>query len=302
MLVAVKQRKARGKMSYVPAERREVVLKPIPAKFSKVGGYMGKIAGRRVIPYGDVLDEIIGNGLLGLDRMTLNLVLIRTFETMIENTLKDGNSRRLGNYFTLQVEVKGRFEEPGDQFDPSQHKLALTLRPLSGILDRQPDRRNGLTVYNRNSGPAVKVTRMYSVNHPDQKGIVYGEDLVIEGENLFFDAKTLTDTISVKYFSKFQHGVICSFISGHDVKVSADGKRIDLSWEQVMGKYLSISERNARLFDPATNPPVAMMLGIRSRGGDTTSKRQLHRARAYFDTWLALYPDSNVHSTIWGRI
>ena len=75
-----------------------------------------------------------------------------------------------------------------------------------------------------------------------------------------------------------------------------------LPWDETVGHFINIAEYNRRLFDPTTNPPVAIMVGIRSRGGEATSKLQLHRARTYFDAWLAKYPNLNVHSTVWGKI
>ena len=52
------------------------------------------------------------------------------------------------------------------------------------------------------------------------------------------------------------------------------------------------------------NPPLAVMVGIRSRGGLETAKCQLHRGRAYFDTWLAKYPEyrGDFSRTVWGNI
>lgn len=286
-------------MAYVTAQQREIELKPIPSKFAKCGGYLAKIVKRRTIPYPEVLDEILGRNFLNLDRQALHLILSQTFETMINNTLKDGNSRKLSDYFTLQVEVNGRFEAPGEQFDPSKHKLALTLRPLSAL--RRTPARDGLTVYNRNAGPQVSITRMYSASAPEKKGLVFGDDLVIEGENLFIVPRTLDDEVRVKYFSMHRHGVITGYLHWNDIAVSEDGRRMTLPWDKAVGEFLHAGS-NWKLFDPAVNPPVAIMAGIRSRGGEATSKQQLHRARTYFDTWLAKHPDANVHTTMWGSI
>lgn len=58
---------------------------------------------------------------------------------------------------------------------------------------------------------------------------------------------------------------------------------------------------NPTKFNPEKNAPVALMVSVRSRGGDPTSKRQLHRARAYFDSWLAIHPDLTTKNLHWGR-
>ena len=66
-----------------------------------------------------------------------------------------------------------------------------------------------------------------------------------------------------------------------------------------MGNY--ITKWDPKNFDPEKNVPVALMIGVRSRGGDQNSKRQLHRARAYFDSWLASHPDYTIKSLYWSR-
>lgn len=42
-------------MRQVYSERRELALTPIPAKFSKVGGYKGAIVGKETVSYEAVL-------------------------------------------------------------------------------------------------------------------------------------------------------------------------------------------------------------------------------------------------------
>ena len=297
---------------YVSAQQRELKLTPIPDKFTKEGGYIGRIRGRRTLSYSEVLDEIVDNGILNLDRQTLHLILTHTFETMINNTLKDGNSRKMSDYFTLQVEIRGRFEEPGDQFDPKEHSFRLVLRPLSGIRNRKPNHNDGLTVYNRNAGPKVTINRLYSASAPEKNGLVFGDDLIIEGENLFMlKDGTCTDFLRVKYFTQHQHGTYTAFsrrphgptipFSYPDdwFTVSDDGRQIRIPWQRAVGNY--IAKWDPVNFNPETNAPVALMIGVRSRGGDPESKRQLHRARAFFGSWLAGHPDTTIKSLIWGR-
>jgi len=297
---------------YVSAQQRELRLTPIPDKFTKEGGYIGRIRGRKTLSYGEVLDEIVGNRILNLDKQTLHLILTHTFETMINNTLKDGNSRKISNYFTLQVEIRGRFEEPGDQFDPKEQSFRLVLRPLSGIRNRKPNHDDGLTVYNRNAGPKVTINRLYSASAPEKNGLVFGDDLIIEGENLFMlKDSNHTDCLRVKYFTQRQHGVYTAFSRSaygpiipfaYDddwFTVSDDGRQIRIPWQRAVGNY--IEKWDPTNFNPETNVPLALMIGVRSRGGAPKSKRQLHRARAYFDSWLASHPNTTIKSTIWGR-
>ena len=83
--------------------------------------------------------------------------------------------------------------------------------------------------------------------------------------------------------------------------VSADGRKIVIPWKETVGEFI---KNNMDKFDPAKNPPIAVMFGIRSRGGLETAKCQLHRGRAYFDTWLAKYPEyrGDFSRIVWGNI
>ena len=71
--------------------------------------------------------------------------------------------------------------------------------------------------------------------------------------------------------------------------------------KSLIGEFV---RNNPGKFEPETNPPMAVMVGIRSRGGLSTAKRQLHRGRAYFDTWLADHPDrrGDFSKIVWGQI
>ena len=72
---------------------------------------------------------------------------------------------------------------------------------------------------------------MYSASHPEGVVIKFGEDLIIAGENLF---------------------------------ALEDGKRIVIPWKETVDHFI---ELNMDKFDQSKNPSLAVMLGIRSRGG-----------------------------------
>ena len=126
------------------ATRKEIELIPISNKFVKTGGYLARIKNRYVLEYDEVLDEVVEESGLRLNRDNLRLILDSTFNTIIRNTLRDGNCRRVGNYFTLQLEVNGKFDGPGDQFDPEKHKLSLVLRPLKELRLCESGREHGI--------------------------------------------------------------------------------------------------------------------------------------------------------------
>ena len=144
---------------------REIRLTRGTNRLSSKETYVARLAQRCTLGYDEVLDEVIERGFLNISKPMLKMILEHTFDTMITNTLKDGNSRRLGDYFVLQMEVKGAFDDPGEQFDAEKHRLALKLRPLKA-LKRKPGR-DDIKVYNRNAGPKVVINRLFSASTPE---------------------------------------------------------------------------------------------------------------------------------------
>ena len=279
---------------------KEIKLTKSLNKLSTKSSYFARIAQRGALDYDEVLDEVIGRGFLNISKPMLKMILEHTLDTMISNTLKDGNNRRLGDYFVLQMEVCGRFDSPDDQFDDSRHKLALKLRPLKAM-KRKPGR-DDLKVYNRNAGPKVSIDRIYSVSTPDRDTLVFGDDIVLEGENLFVlegaDVE-VSDNIVVAYCTQNSVKPFYSSVSGCvPGTVSDDGRRMVISWKQTIGGVLDIN-RNRPDADPEKNAPEYVAVALRSRGGVPTAKMQLHRARAFFDTWMEKFPDSSFSNRPW---
>ena len=275
----------------------ELRLIPVSKKLSAKGGYRGHIADRGGMSYDEVIDEVIRERYLSLSPSMVKMVVESVFDTMIAGIMQDGQTRRLGDYLSLQLEVRGGFDEPGDQFDPAKHKLAMVLRPLKKF--RRVAGRHDVTVFNRNAGPKVVIEKMCSVSHSEGGELKFGEDLVLEGENLF----ALTDggdEFGIKYFGQRTNGYAISAPLEPDW-VAADGRKLVIPWDETIGEFV---RNNPGKFEPETNPPMAVMVGIRSRGGLSTAKRQLHRGRAYFDTWLADHPDwcGDFSKIVWGQI
>ena len=101
------------------------------------------------------------------------------FESMIHHTLQDGVTRRFGDYFELQLDVKGTFDSVDDRFDSKRHKVKLTLRPLKGI--RRTSQTG--TPENKVKPPRAHIEMIRSASG-DENEIVPGEVIVVTGRNL----------------------------------------------------------------------------------------------------------------------
>jgi len=281
-------------------ESKELELLPISRRFIEEGGFRGRLARRDVMSYDDVIQEVIKNNFLRMEPHTLKMILEETFETMIAGTLRDGKTRRLGDYFMLQMEVHGKFDEQGDQFDPSKHKLALKLRPLKAF--RRKPGRGDVTVYNRNAGPKVVISGVTSASSGRMGVVNFGEDIIVTGENLWVVSRAgeaVQDKITINYRSQCANGG--RQFGDWDVTVNEAGTQMIINWERTVGEIIRI---NPEKLDPAKSRPLGVMVAIRSRGGSEESKQQLHRGKAYFDRWLEKYPHYEGHfeKIDWGRV
>ena len=280
------------------ARQLELKLIPVSKKLTAKGGYRGHIMDRGGMDYDEVIQEVIRERYLSLSPNMIKMVVESVFNTMIAGIMKDGQTRRLGDFLSLQMEVRGGFDEPGEQFNPAKHKLAMVLRPLKEF--RRVAGRDDVSVFNRNAGPKVVIEKTYSASHPEGGELKFGEDIVLEGENLFA-LEDGNDVFSYKYFSQFQKAAHCGGGSVMPEWVSADGRKLVIPWKETFGEFI---RNNPERFDPETNPPLAVMVGIRSRGGLATAKSQLHRGKAYFDTWLQKHPEyrGDFSRVVWGDI
>lgn len=268
----------------------DLKLRAISKNFIKEGGFIAQANSKEVYSYEELLNEVISKHHFNISASFLDMILKATFNTMVDGILSDGISRRIGDFIQLQLKVRGKFDSEGEDFDEEKHKLAISVRPLKAL--RVSPGMNGVSVINRNAGPKVVIERTHS---PGLEGnqLKWGAPIIIEGENLHLldDGK---DELTFKYFS--QMGVKAMLgVFGCSEWVSEDGTRMTIPWSEI-----------AEDLEPQKEvaSPLGMMIGIRSRGGKATAKIQLHRAKAYFDTWLKKHPDyaDDFGRTAWGKI
>ncbi len=274
----------------------EFTLVPVPEKLASSGGYRAQLRKRGIKDYDEVIDEAVERCRIGLDSHLVKMVVSATLDSMINGILEDGIPRRLGDYFRLNLSIKGGFDEPGDQFDPEKHELRLNLTPLKAF-KRKPGP-DGVAPWNRNAGPAVAVKSVHSVSETKKGAVNFGEDLVIEGENLFA-LEDGTDMYAVKFYTAHGKPFVATSASLEPAWVSSDGTRLTIPWRMLLGSALE-----SRGYDPKANPPVAVMVGLRTRGGEKTARIQLHRAKAFLKSWIERWPKNPPDAAhfAWGSI
>ena len=101
-------------------------------------------------------------------------------DSMISHTLQDGRTRRIGDYFSLRLDITGNFDRPDAKFDPAKH--SLTLNFVTPKCLRRMAREEWPV--NERRKPIGKIDKVYSAPDGEIGKLKFGADIVIEGHDL----------------------------------------------------------------------------------------------------------------------
>ena len=114
----------------------EFVLKPVTGAAAAGGGYRALLntAKGDAIDFDDVITEALDRGYIaGVKDVLAKSVVKGVLDSMIAGVLRDGMTRRIGDYLSVSMKVHGRFENEQEEFNPARHKLALSLKQLNAF-------------------------------------------------------------------------------------------------------------------------------------------------------------------------
>jgi len=117
-------------------KKLEFSLVPVSGTLKEEGGYRAKFGKKLkgVLDLDDVLREAKEAGaFFGVSTDLAKLIVRGVLQTMIDKTAEDGVTRRIDDYLTVSLKVRGKFESKDDDFDPARHALALSVRPLAAF-------------------------------------------------------------------------------------------------------------------------------------------------------------------------
>ena len=144
-------------------------------------------------------------------------------DSMISHTLQDGRTRRIGDYFSLRLDMTGSFDRPDAQFDPAKHSLTLnfvTPKCLRRITREE-------WPINEWRKPIGKIDKVYSAPNGEIGKLKFGADIVIEGHDL-----KLKEGDEVHLFVTYKHDPFgldkgpTTHRFGCDVKENADTRLV----------------------------------------------------------------------------
>ena len=123
----------------------EFRLVPVSGTLKDRGGYRAEFKKdfrNRVIDFDGVVREAINEHRWNVDHELVKLYFREILISMLKNTAKDGRVRRIDDFFSVSLNLHGRFDDKRDNFDPARHELRLVMRPLTAfrVLSPRPGR------------------------------------------------------------------------------------------------------------------------------------------------------------------
>ncbi|MCQ2122463.1 MAG: hypothetical protein MJY78_11625 [Fibrobacter sp.] len=76
----------------------------------------------------EVIDEFIKAEDLSIPASTLKIYLKGILSSMVENVLIDGRSRRIDDFFTVRLDMKGTAERQDEPYNPAKHKFTINFQ------------------------------------------------------------------------------------------------------------------------------------------------------------------------------
>jgi len=160
----------------------EFELKPVSGVAAGGGGYRAILttAKGESVDIDGVITEARAHGyLMGIKDEAAKSVVLGVLDSMIAGVMRDGRTRRIGDYLSVSLKIRGRFSDKQDEFDPARHKLALSLKQLKGF---RPSFK-GVEATNVNHKRQFRVysARTEGVADAHSGRLVIGRDFVLKG-------------------------------------------------------------------------------------------------------------------------
>ncbi len=176
----------------------EFVLKPVTGAAAAGGGFRAILdtAKGDAMDFDDVITEALDRGYIaGVKDVLAKSVVKGVLDSMIAGVLRDGITRRIGDYISVSLKVHGRFENERDEFDPARHKLALSVKQLNAF---RPSFK-GVEATNIHHKRQFRIYSVHSVNAEGMNGkLFFGREFIIKGADFRPDDKTFGVVMHIK--------------------------------------------------------------------------------------------------------
>ena len=169
----------------------------------------------------DILQETADR--FGLKPEMLRMCMEAVLSTMIKKVAEDGVRRRFGNFFTLRLDIKGRFNGKDSKPDGSQ-RPHFTLQLLSEFKNAA----RKIRLVNEQTRKRIYIDTVKSYNIGRGGEFYWGATLLFYGKNL---APILKDD-QVEWSFKDENGVAHSGTCGRPFQSdnAIEAQRTDIAW------------------------------------------------------------------------
>ena len=196
----------------------EFTLVPIAGSVGAKGGYRSKFGKQHntVVDFDDVVREARKEcGYFGVSDEMVKLIVRGVLQTMIDKTAEDGKTRRIDDYLSVSLKVRGKFDSEDEDFDPEKHELALSLKQLSAF---RPE--FSLQPVNKNRKRQFRIYSIRDAEHKRKnKQVIWGKDFIIKGDSLLQKDGTCSVGCLMKGPDGVYHSVEPEVVSFSDTEV-----------------------------------------------------------------------------------
>jgi hypothetical protein len=232
----------------------EYKLVPLNSKLIKGGGYRAVVDNDGYVKdMDDILAETSDR--FGLKAPQLKMCMEAVLDTMIRKVAEDGIRRRFGDYFTLRLDIKGRFEGRDSKPDGSQ-RPHFNLQLLGAFKDAE----RKIRLANEVPRKRIYIEQAYSRHNP-----VRGKTLLYWGDAVTFQGKNLAPLTDGDYFSwRFidaagneQYGQCQPYLEEH-AKLSGRTDVVYIDWPATMPRSAIGRKVTFTYHSRAGDPSAAM--------------------------------------------
>jgi len=242
-------------------KKLEFHLVPVSGTLKSKGGFRAEFKKSfrdQPIDIDGVISETLETHQWSIDPELLKLYLRGVLFSMLKNTAEDGRTRKIDDFFSVSLNIHGRFAKRTDDFDPAVHKLKLMMRPL--VAFRMLGSKADVVPVNVQRIPMFRITSFTAADGKHKSHtVVFGQDLVVKGTNLTIDKSAGGFVALNAIYSGGEvasRGLTANVISHSDTEIriawpddfdaeDARGQRLSVSvWKAITGEE-SDKNRNA---------------------------------------------------------
>lgn len=182
------------------------------------GKYWSRIERSGVMDTKTVIEDAVEYLGTRLSPHMVESIVAGVIESMIAGTVADGMTRRFRDYFAVELDLKGTFDDQDAQFDPKKHTMKVNLKPLKRFREAAKTE----TPENKKKPPRAYIERIGSETGAENE-LKKGEDIIVTGRNLKL-VDFAWESVSFNYWD--ENGRRCGFSFNAELTENTDKRLV----------------------------------------------------------------------------